>query len=132
MKFNLAERSRNLKTQIQGFKDLVNKKKKEPRSKVKSFLLGMGTTLSIFGIAMLGSSLPAYAKDLPEPPPGTPGANPGTVPPPQKAKPSEELIKGIAGSAGSLCALVVSSGSYLVGIACGVVVCIGILKAQGK
>ena len=40
----------NLKNKIQVFKQKVNEEKKQPRSNLKSYLLGFGTVLSIFEI----------------------------------------------------------------------------------
>lgn len=45
-----------------------------PKSKRKSELLGMVTVFSIFGITLLGSSLPAIAKDVPVPDPNSSSA----------------------------------------------------------
>ena len=42
---------------------------------------------------------------------------------------SKELVKGLSCAAGTICGLAVSSGSYMIGIACGIV--IGILKVEG-
>ena len=66
----------NLKNKIQVFKQKVNEKKRQPRSKLKSYLLGFGTVLSIFGITFFSSSLPANAQDATKPGPpaqGQPG-----------------------------------------------------------
>lgn len=46
--------------------------------------------------------------------------------------PSQQIINTLSGAAASICGLAITSGSFAVGIACGVVVVIGILKAQGK
>jgi hypothetical protein len=103
-----------------------------PKSKRHSALLGMATVFSIFGITMLGSSLPAIAKDIKDIP-GKPNTNPSSPPSPSPSpKPSQELTKAVTGAAASVCALAVSSGSFLVGAACGIIVVYGILKAEGK
>merc|ERR1712176_1503231 len=110
------------------FREEVNEEKKQPRSKLKCYLLGFGTALSIFGVTIFGTSLPANAKDTcpkPGPVPATPAA-------PVPAKPSQEIVNTLSGAAAGICALAVTSGSFLVGIVCGVVVAVGILKAQGK
>lgn len=99
-----------------------------PRSKRKSALLGMATVFTIFGIGLLGSSLPAIAKDLPVPGSPSPGSNPNPKSLPTKQ--SEEITKGITGAAASICAMAVSSGSFVVGAACGLVVVYGILRVQ--
>lgn len=83
--------------------------------------------LSIVGITFLSLSLPANAKDAPKP--GTPAQGQVT---PAPAKHSEKIVATLTGTAATLCALAVSSGSFLVCAACGVIVAVGILKAQGK
>ena len=120
----------NLKNKIQVFKQKVNEKKRQPRSKLKSYLLGFGTVLSIFGITFFSSSLPANAQDATKPGPPAQGQPGQVVPAP--SKPSDEIVATLTGAAATLCALAVSSGSFLIGAVCGVVVAVGILKAQGK
>ena len=117
----------NLKNKIKVFKEKVNEEKKQPRSKLKSYLLGFGTVLSIFGITFFSTSLPANAEDNPPPGPPTPGQ---VAPAP--AKQSDEIVATLTDAAATLCALAVSSGPFLVGAVCGVVVAVGILKAQGN
>ncbi len=46
--------------------------------------------------------------------------------------PGQKIIAGLSGAAASICALAVSSGSFLIGGICGVIVVVSILKAQGK
>lgn len=123
----------NLKNKLGIFKKKVDEEKKRPKSKLKSYLLGFGTVLSIFGVTFFTSTLPANAKDGPTPvqTPGQGAPAPGQVPP-ARGKPSEEIIGGLSGAAATVCALAVSSGSFLIGAACGVVVVVGILKSQGK
>ena len=116
-----------IKNKIEVFKQKVNEKKGQPRSKLKSYLLGFGTVLSIFGITFFSSSFPSNATDAPKPGPPSPAQ---VVPTP--AKPSDEIVATLSGAAATLCALAVSSGSFLVGAVCGVVIAVGILKAQGK
>lgn len=75
--------------------------------------------------------LSAVAKDVPKPGPGevcpSPPANQPAI------APSKEIVKGVlSGLAASVCALAVTSGSFMVGVAGGLVVVYGILKAQGK
>ena len=84
-------------------------------------------------MTLLTPVLSAVAKDIPKNAP-TPGPsdvcpNPANQP---AITPSKELVKGLSGVAGAVCALAVTSGSFVVGVACGVVVVYGILKAQGK
>jgi hypothetical protein len=122
----LTHFKKKLRKNIQEFKDDFNEKKGQPRSKRKSYLLGFGTVLSIFGIAVFSLSLPVNAQDVPSKP-GQP-----TQVQPAAPKQSDEITKAVAGAAASVCALAVTSGSFLVGAACGLVVVVGILKAQGK
>ena len=124
----LTNLKNKIKNKIQVFKQKVNEEKEQPRSKLKSYLLGFGTVLSIFGITFFSSSLPVNAKDVPKS--GAPGQPGQAVPAP--AKSSDEIVATLTGAAATLCALAVSSGSFLVGAVCGVVVAVGILKAQGK
>ncbi len=124
----------NLKNWSQEFKENFEEAKNQPRSKRKSLFLGFTTVLGIFGVTLLTPVLSAVAKDVPK---NTPKPGPSEVCPSPPANqpaltPSKELIKGITGVASSVCALAVTSGSFLVGVACGVVVVYGILKAQGK
>jgi len=128
-KDKLTHFKEKLRKNIQEFKDDFNEKKGQPRSKRKSYLLGFGTVLSIFGIAVFSSSLPVNAQNIPQKP-GQPGQP--TQAQPAAPKQSDEITKAIAGAAASVCALAVTSGSFLVGAACGLVVVVGILKAQGN
>jgi hypothetical protein len=84
----------------------------------------MATVFSIFGITLLGSSLPVSVKDIPVSAP-----NPSSAPSPKQ---SDEIAKALSGAAASVWALAVTSGSFLVGAACEIVVVYGILKVQGK
>ena len=126
----LTNLKNKIKNKIQVFKQKVNEEKRQPRSKLKSYLLGFGTVLSIFGITFFSSSLPVNAKDVPKPGAPAPGQPGQVVPAP--AKHSDEIVATLTGAVATLCALAVSSGSFLVGAVCGVVVAVGILKAQGK
>ena len=75
--------------------------------------------------------LSAVAKDVSK---NTPTLTPGDASPANKpaVPPSKEILNGLAGLTGSVCALVVTSGSFVIGAACGVIVVVGILKAHGK
>ena len=119
----------NLKNWSQEFKENFKEAKSQPRSKRKSLFLGFTAVLGIFGVTLLAPVLPAVAKDLPKK-----GPKPGQVcpaPTPQPAlAPSEQIITGLAGAAATICGLAVSSGSFLVGAACGVIVAVGILKSK--
>ena len=46
--------------------------------------------------------------------------------------PSQQIISGLSGAGATICALAISSGSFAIGSICGLIVVIGILKAQGK
>lgn len=122
----------NFKNQSQKFKENFEEAKSQPRSKRKSLFLGFTTVLGIFGVTLLTPVLSAVAKDIPKKPP-----TPGEICPSPPANhpalvPSKEIVKGVSGVTASVCALAVTSGSFVVGVACGVVVVFGILKAQGK
>lgn len=124
-----------LKNKIQNitstFKENFKKSKETPKSKRKSLFLGFITVMGIFSATLLTPTLPAIAKDVPK---NAPNLNEACPSPSNKSAivPSEQIIKAISGAAGSVCALAVTSGSFAIGIACGIVVVIGILKAQGK
>jgi hypothetical protein len=60
------------------------------------------------------------AKDVPKP----------GVPVPAKKK--DEIVMTLTDAAATLCTLIVSSGSFLIGAVCGLIVAVGILKAQDK
>ena len=124
-KHKLTNLKNKIKDKTQVFRQKVDQEKGQRRSKLKSYLLGFGTVLSIFGITFFSSSLPVNAKDVPKP-----GA-PGQVVP-AAGKNIDEVSATLTGAAATLCALAVSSGSFLIGAVCGIVVGVGILKAQGK
>ena len=132
LKKNAGNKLVNLKNRSQKFKENFEEAKSQPRSKRKSLFLGFTTVLGIFGVTLLTPVLSAVAKDIPK---NT--SKPGEVAPSSPSNqpaltPSKEIVKGVSGAAAALCGLAVSSGSFAVGVACGVVVVIGILKAQGK
>ena len=120
----------NIKNGAQKFKENFSEAKNKPRSKRKSLLLGFTTVFGIFGVTLFARVLPAVAKDVPK---NTP--KPGEVCPPQPQPalvPSQQIITGLSGAGATICALAVSSGSFIIGAVCGVIVVVGILKAQGK
>jgi MFS family permease len=121
----------NIKNGVEKFKENFSEAKNKPRSKRKSLLLGFTTVLSIFGLTLLAPVLPAVAKDIPKdaPKPGQVCPSPAT---PLVPSPSQLITTGLSGAAATICALAITSGSFLVGGVCGVVVVVGILKAQGK
>ncbi len=125
---NIKNKSQN---GAQKFKENFYEAKSKPRSKRKSLFLGFTTVLGIFGVTLLAPVLPAVAKDVPKK-----GANPGQVCPAPTSQPalapSQQIITGLSGAAATICALAVTSGSFAVGAVCGVIVVVGILKAQGK
>lgn len=129
IKNKLTNVQTKFKNHSQIFKKKFEEVKRQPRSKRKSLLLGVTTALGIFGVTLLTPILAASAENVPQSTPGPSDACPSTQP---SMTPSAEIVKGLTGAAGAICALAVSSGSFLVGIACGVVVAVGILKAQGK
>jgi hypothetical protein len=135
LKENVKNKITNIKNKAQNgaqkFKENFSEAKSKPRSKRKSLFLGFTTVLGIFGVTLLAPVLPAVAKDLPNK-----GAKPAEVCPAPNQQPalvpSQQIITGLSGAAATICALAVSSGSFLIGGVCGVIVVVGILKAQGK
>jgi hypothetical protein len=136
LKANSANKITNIITNIknnaqngaQKFKENFSEAKSKPRSKRKSLFLGFTTVLGIFGLTLLAPVLPAVAKDLPNK-----GAKPAQVcPAPAPTQPSQQIISGLSGAAATICALAVTSGSFMIGAVCGIIVVVGILKAQGK
>lgn len=96
-------------------------------------LLSFATVIGIFGVIRLAPVLPAVAQDIPN---NTPDVWPGPGPIGPNQKPSlvssQQIINGLAGAAISVCGLAITSGSFMVGIVCGVIVVVGILKANGQ
>jgi hypothetical protein len=120
------------KNRVQNFKINFKKKFKEskekPKSKRKSFILGVTTSVAIFGFTFFVPALLAVAKDLPKLNP-----KPTDIAPAPSVPPSKEIINaGLSGAAASLCALAITSGSFAMGLVCGCIVAIGILHMQGK
>ena len=110
------------------FKKKFKESKEKPKSKRKSFILGVTTSVAIFGFTLFGPALLAVAKDIPK---GNP--KPTDIAPASSVPPSKEIINtGLSGVAASVCALAITSGSFAVGIACGCIIVIGILHMQGK
>ena len=120
----MRQRLKNIKNKLKNYIKEAQETKDLPKSKVKRATIGMITVLSIFGISLLGSTLPAIAKD--KMPTNTP--KPDTCVQPT----SDSIVQGLEGAAGVVCALAISSGSFIVGGVCGLIVVIGILKVQGK
>ncbi len=54
----------NIKNSAQKFKENFSEAKSKPRSKRKAFVLGVATTVGIFGLTLLAPVLPAVAKDI--------------------------------------------------------------------
>jgi hypothetical protein len=123
--YRFKNRARDFKI---NFKKKLKESKEKPKSKRKSFMIGFATAVSIFGLTLFGPSLSAVAKDIPK---GNP--KPTDIVPAPATPPSKVLINnGLSGVAASVCALAVTSGSFVVGVACGFVVVIGILHLQKK
>lgn len=125
----MRQRLKNIKNRLKNYIKEAQEIKDLPKSKVKRAAIGMITILSLFGISLLGSTLPAIAKDKM---PTTTPTTPNSVQAPSAKPSSESIIQGLEGAAGVVCALAVSSGSFVVGGVCGLIVVIGILKVQGK
>jgi phosphate/sulfate permease len=97
----------------------------------KNLLLGFTTVFGFFGVTLLASVLPAVAKDVPKDTPKPSQVCPSPTPQPELV-PSQQIITGLSGVAATVCALAVSSGSFMIGGICGVIIVVGVLKAQGK
>lgn len=128
----IKNKTTNIKNGFQKFKENFSEAKSKPRSKRRCLLLGFSTVVSIFGVTLFTSILPAVAKDIPN---GAP--KPGQVcPAAPTLQPtlitSQQIITGLSGVAATICALAVSSGPFVIGGICGLVVVVGVLKAQGK
>jgi len=110
------------------FKTKFKENKEKPKGTRKFFLAGVTTAVGIFGLTLVFPSLPAIAKDLPN------QINPNPdITPMAPTPPSNEIVKtSVSGLAGSACAIAVTSGSFAVGILCGCIVVMAILKVQGK
>ena len=122
----MRQRLKNIKNKLKNYIKEAQETKELPKSKVKRAAIGMMTVFSIFGISLLGSTLPAVAKD--QMPTNTPKPDTAIQPRPT----SDSIIQGLEGAAGTVCVLAISSGSFIVGGLCGLIVVIGILKVQGK
>ena len=120
------------KNRVQNFKINFKKKFKEakekPKSKRKSFILGVTTTVAIFGFTLFGPALLAVAEDLPK---GNP--IPTDIVPAPSLPPSNQIINvSLSGLASTVCALAITSGSFLVGALCGCIIVAGILHMEKK
>ena len=124
VKKSLTNKLASFKNRFKQFKKDVKEAKNQPRSKRKSFLLGVATVVGIFGMTVA----PVGAKDIPKNTPTPKDLRPA----PGNQIGSEQLIKVFSGTASTIYALAVTSGSFVIGGVCGIIVVIGILKAQGK
>ena len=131
-KENVINKGTNIKNKakngFQKFKENFSEAKSKPRSKRKSLFLGFTTVVSIFGVTLFTLVLAAVAKD-------TLKKSSKVCPAPASKPllvPSQQITKSLSGAAASICALAISSGSFVIGSICGVIVVVGILKAQGK
>jgi MFS family permease len=121
------------KNRVQNFKINFKKKFKEakekPKSKRKSFILGVTTAVAIFGFTLFGPALLAVAEDLPK---GNPKPTDIVPVPAPSLPPSNEIINSLSGLASTVCALAITSGSFLVGALCGCIIVAGILHLEKK
>lgn len=120
------------KNRVQNFKINFKKKFKEskekPKSKRKSFILGVTTSVAIFGFTLFGPALLAVAKDLPQ---GNP--KPTDLVPVPSGTPSNKIISyGLSAKAASVCALALTSASFAAGVVCGCLVVVGMLHLEAK
>jgi len=137
LKANSVNKITNIKNNAQNgaqkFKENFSEAKSKPRSKRKSLFLGFTTVLGIFGLTLLAPVLPAVAKDLTnkgaKPAQGCPAPAPTQKP---ALVPSQQITSAVSGVAATICALAVTSGSFMIGAVCGIIIVVGILKAQGK
>lgn len=123
-----------LKNRVQAFKINFKKQFKEakekPKSKRKSFIIGFTTAVGIFGLTLFGPALLAVAKDVPK---GNLKPTDIAPVPPSSGPPSNQIINaGVSGLAASVCSIAVTSGSFVVGLACGCLIVIGILHLERK
>ena len=131
-KENVRNKIRNIKNGPQKFKENFSVAKSKPRPKRNSFFLGVTTVIGIFGVTLLIPVLAAVAKDVPKNLP-TPGEVSPAAPTQQlEVVPSQQIINSISATAATVCGLAVSSSPFIFGVAFGLILVIGILKAQGK
>ena len=127
MKKRIQRFKHKLKTKYRNFKKEIQHEKTKPRSRKRDFMIGFGTMISLFGITIFGPKLAAVAKETPKSPGGTPNTpSPASTPPVDPA-----TAQKLSGAAASICAAAISSGNFLVGAICGLIVVGGILYVQG-
>lgn len=102
------------------FKAQYHEARQKPISKRKSAFLGFSAVMALFGITMLAGALPDIAKDVPAPKPTDVGPTP-------KPFANQKIRESLGGFAAAVCAGAASSGSFLLGAVCGIVVVVGIL-----
>lgn len=117
-----------LKKRVQDFQINFKKKSEEykgqPNSKRKSFFMGVGIVLGIFGVTLFGPAVSAVAKDIPKG-----NLKPTDIAPAPSVAPSPELS---AAAAAAACADVLLKGSFALGVALGCLLVAGVLYMQGK
>lgn len=138
VKLKLAKFKTDLKDWSQTFRKNFQETKDSRKSRRKALFLGFTSSLAISGITLLTPVLSAAAKYLPnntntsgQPrPPGPSNVCPTPNSPPTVS--SKNIISGAAGAAATVCALAVSSGFFMLGAACDIIVAFGIIKAQNR
>jgi hypothetical protein len=128
----IKNKTTNIRNGTQKLKENFSEAKNEPRSKRKSLLLGFTTVIGVFGVMLFPSVLPAVAKDVLKNVPKPGGTYPSLSLPPSSLFPSQQIITGLAGAVGTVCGLAIGSGSFISSGISGIIVVVGILKAQGK
>ena len=128
MKRSINELKKSFFNKYKNFKKEIQQEKSKSRSKKRDFMIGFGTILSVFGITLLGPKLTAIAKETSK----NPGSTPNTPnPSPTTTAPNPATAERLSGAAATVCAAAVTSGNFLVGAICGLIVVGGILYVQG-
>jgi hypothetical protein len=64
LNFRLSKRLKQLKINFLQYKE-EKKEEQKNQSKIKSFIIGFAALISVFGVTLFNSALPAFAKDIP-------------------------------------------------------------------